>query len=564
MRGIRLEGTALALMLTTAACGSALSDRDQLAAAESLPAGQLLLATGGSTGLYSAAEGKRFLGSVYPFDLSPDGSSVLAARSEQEPSGITRNTEVVAIDTTSEEEHVIVRAGARETLGLAQWSPDGSRVAYRLTTYEVDPSEIHPGERSTDTVCVRDISASESRCFEELREVLDVDWYPDGSSMLVAGGRGDEPVLRLDVETGATEVVIPPGGDEALRTELDRLGYGRPRQFVFPQWSPSGRYITTLVMLDGGNELYVPAVLSSAGEFVSLAEPSGEFPDAFAWAPDRDLLAYTQGEAPYRISELYVHDPAAATNRFLSTTEDEGPMIPRIDGLAWSPDGRWIAFSRPKGVRVVDVEGEQPARELDLRGTVVDWAPEHRPIPTAPTPTQSASTSSEEPPEESDEYIGFHPESRSEDGMIVMPLTFVDGSTGEVVAPSYLEIQDMSAAIYTARRADWVGWIERSISGMATLVVWLMMDLWRHMRDTTIIRSRFGREHLAIGSARILSMRSTTGSSRCEPVRASCRERKRRVGPARLWDGLQTMDSLCYQLRLLWCCRKPEGTKAPN
>jgi hypothetical protein len=131
--------------------------------------------------------------------------------------------------------------------------------------------------------------------------------------------------------------------------------------------------------------MYVPAVFTSNGEFVSLGTASGEFPNAFGWAPDDDLLAYTVGEAPYRITDVYVHDPTTSRDRFLSTTDDEGPGIPAIGGLAWSPDGRWIAFSRPQGVRLVDVEGKEPARELDLDGDVVDWAPE----PTKQNPAES-------------------------------------------------------------------------------------------------------------------------------------------------------------------------------
>lgn len=460
MRRIALGGASLALIVTTAACGPAASNGDHLAAA-GLSDGQLLLTKEGSAVLYSAARGERSLGNVYPWDLSPDGSNVLAVHSQAEPTGITRNTELVAIDTSSGAEHVIVRAGDRETLGPAEWSPDGSRFAYRLTTYGVDPSEIHPRGRSSDTVCVWDVSASEGRCFGEHREVLDIDWYPDGSSLLIAGGWKDEPVFRLDVDTGATAVAIPPGGDEALRGELDRLGYGRPRQFVAPQVSSSGRYIAALVMLEGGSELYVPAVLGSAGEFVSLAMPSGEFPDAFAWAPNRDLLAYTVGEAPYAITELYVHDPEAANDRFLSSTEDEGPGIPRIDGLAWSPDERWIVLSRPKGIRVVDVEGEGPARELDVRGTIVDWSPEQPSATANPSPSPMASSSAGRSDKESAEYVGFQPESRLENGEIVMPLTFVDGSSAEVVAPPDLGVQDMSAAIYTSAG---LGGVDRTIN----------------------------------------------------------------------------------------------------
>lgn len=186
MRAMSLGAAGIALLVTIAACGGPPPEREGLAAAERFPQGELLVAAGGSAALYSDARGKRSLGNVYPFDLSPDGSSVLAARSEQEPTGITRSTELLSIDTTSAAERVIVRAGDRETLGPARWSPDGSRIAYRRTTYEEDPSETHPGERATDIMCVRALSAAEGRCFDQPRPVYSFDWFPDGRSLLLA------------------------------------------------------------------------------------------------------------------------------------------------------------------------------------------------------------------------------------------------------------------------------------------------------------------------------------------------------------------------------------------
>lgn len=347
MKTTSLAAAGFALLVSIAGCNESPLERDGPSIPSGFPLGELLVARGDSPALYSAARGERSLENVHPFDQSSEDSSVLAARFEQEPTGFSRATALVQIDATSLEERVLVRAGDRESLGPASWSPDGSQIAYRLTTYEVDPFEVHPREQSTDTMCVRPISSSASRCYDQPRRVYSFDWSPDGN--LLVAGPGREAVVRLDIASGATTSLISPGGDEALGAALERSGCGRAQQFVLPQWSASGRYVAALVSLDGGSRSYVPAVFTSKGRFVSLAKASGEFPDAFGWAPERDLLAYTVGEAPHRITELYVHDPVTATDRFLSSTGDEGPVIPRIDGLAWSPDGAWIAFSRPQG-----------------------------------------------------------------------------------------------------------------------------------------------------------------------------------------------------------------------
>lgn len=72
-------------------------------------------------------------------------------------------------------------------------------------------------------------------------------------------------------------------------------------------------------------------------------------------------------------------------------------------------------------------------------------------VPTATeSPTASASTPTEQPTRKSSKYVGFQPKSRREGGQVVMPITFVDGSSGEIVAPPELGVQEMATAIYTS------------------------------------------------------------------------------------------------------------------
>lgn len=74
------------------------------------------------------------------------------------------------------------------------------------------------------------------------------------------------------------------------------------------------------------------------------------------------------------------------------------------------------------------------------------------PLSVVGAPSEAPSGSPTPTPEETEEtrYVGFRPKSSIEGGMVMMPLVFVDGSSGEVVAPADLGIQKMSAAIYTA------------------------------------------------------------------------------------------------------------------
>jgi hypothetical protein len=87
-------------------------------------------------------------GDLAGLELSPDGNGVLAARFVREPTGITRHVELVTVAIHSGEMETIGAAAPREDVAPAVWSPDGTQVAYRSTTYERDPSRTSSRSRS--------------------------------------------------------------------------------------------------------------------------------------------------------------------------------------------------------------------------------------------------------------------------------------------------------------------------------------------------------------------------------------------------------------------------------
>ncbi len=82
---------------------------------------------------------------IVAYDVSPDGTKILAASYVTEPTHYTREDQLLTIDTLSGERTTLVRASPTEDLGPALWSPDGGEVAYRLSTLSVDPATEHPG-----------------------------------------------------------------------------------------------------------------------------------------------------------------------------------------------------------------------------------------------------------------------------------------------------------------------------------------------------------------------------------------------------------------------------------
>jgi hypothetical protein len=107
-------------------------------------------------------------------------------------------------------------------------------------------------------------------------------------------------------------------------------------------------------------------VFDLEGNFVAMGRPSREAPTESAWSPIDDVLAYTRGDPPYQIDEVYLLDPETGDDRRLLLT----PGLTVARSLAWSPSGRWLAVGlwgpARRLVRVLDVTDETPFRDLEL------------------------------------------------------------------------------------------------------------------------------------------------------------------------------------------------------
>lgn len=135
-------------------------------------------------------------------------------------------------------------------------------------------------------------------------------------------------------------------------------------------------------------------------------------------------------------------------------------LPPEADPAAWALSHGYRASWETQGVTVFGSSDESHrivylywhAGDVD---SWVEWNSENQTVEdvrSAIDKIVSQQLRNPYPGESSDEekYVGFYPQSHVEDGRTVMPLTFVDGSSAEVVAPPDLGIQEMSASIYTA------------------------------------------------------------------------------------------------------------------
>lgn len=334
------------------------------------PEGKLLLYTNDGPVILSHAEDRptslqRPGETIWAADLSSDGAEVLALSFQREPTGITREPRilVIAVDTTNR--RTVVRVGPRGDLGPALWSPDGARIAYRLTVYGVDPARIHPfhhGQRTS--LCTVDLRTELTRCFSGLGRVDGFGWSPDGQT-LVVDVVGPRPLWKLDRASGRRSVLVSPRG-----RWIERAGLSEPVTFTSPGWSPSGRYVSAWVN-------NTPIVFHADGRLAAVGRHSREFTEALGWSPTEDVFAYARGDPP-QFTEIRLLDPRTGEDRRLVSAEG----YPYITGLVWSLSGRWLAVLRwqssfKQRIDVIDVTGDQPPITTERADSpvLVDWGP---------------------------------------------------------------------------------------------------------------------------------------------------------------------------------------------
>jgi WD40 repeat protein len=334
------------------------------------PEGKLLLYTNDGPVILSHAEDhptplQRPGETIWAADLSPDGAEALALPFQREPTGITREPRILILDLDTTDRRTVVRVGPRGDLGPAVWSPDGERIAYRVTVYGVDPAKIHPfGHGQRTSLCTLDLETELTRCFSGLGGVDGFGWSPNGQTLAV-DVVGSRPLWLLDPASGGRSVLVSPRGGW-----IERAGLSAPVTFTSPGWSSSGRYISAWVN-------NTPVLFHADGRLAAVGRHSGEFTEALGWSPTEDVFGYARGDPPH-FTEIRLLDPRTGGERRLISTRG----YPFITGLVWSPSGRWLAVLRWRSdfkqhIDVIDVIGGQPPITAERADSpvLVDWGP---------------------------------------------------------------------------------------------------------------------------------------------------------------------------------------------
>jgi dipeptidyl aminopeptidase/acylaminoacyl peptidase len=185
-----------------------------------------------------------------------------------------------------------------------------------------------------------------------LRTIVDVKISPDAS---VVAFVVSTPSLEKD-EHEAVLYVVPAGGGVPARLAENARILNVPLPAPKLRWSPDGTTIAFLAF--SGERPQVFAVAAAGGEARAVTKaPEGV--SAFEWSPDGKSLAYltrdpmSPDEEQQRKDKsfvIHVDAPERATRLWVQAIDGARAQVLTppghyVDSLAWSPDGREIAYS---------------------------------------------------------------------------------------------------------------------------------------------------------------------------------------------------------------------------
>ena len=256
-----------------------------------LPApGRLLVLTAEGPWIVQTDGSKRLLGRYEDAVWSPRGLFI----------GATRGRTLVALQPNGRVRWTISHRG---TLSQPRWSPSGFRIAYR----NGDALRVVAGDGTSD------------RLLEPSAGEAVPSWQPGSRHVLAFADReGRINIVNTDTGSGVlagTHVAAPA------------------RELA---WSSDG---TRLFALAGDRiEVHNPAGRRTE----TIPTPGGQTASSLAPAPEGQQLAFTAFDARTGTSSVLLADIAGPGEpRALFTGEG------RFDGLAWSPDGRWLLVGWP-------------------------------------------------------------------------------------------------------------------------------------------------------------------------------------------------------------------------
>ena len=170
-----------------------------------------------------------------------------------------------------------------------------------------------------------DLAVARGGLREVGKEVVDFGIAPDGSRA-VFGARGD--VFTVPAKHGNTRnLTNTPGVHERAAT-----------------WSPDGKWIAYISDASGEDEIYIMAQ-NGAAAAVQLTTGGDTYKYRPLWSPDSQRLLWSDKKQRLQMVEM----KTKAVTLVAQATAWE------ISDYQWSPDGQWIAFTKPEERRMAQI-----------------------------------------------------------------------------------------------------------------------------------------------------------------------------------------------------------------
>ena len=202
------------------------------------------------------------------------------------------------------------------------WSPDGSRIAYRVNPPRSDRGDLWVMD--ADGAAKRNLTRSPGTA----------EWSPAWSPA------GDRIAYFSSVEGGDVWTMRPDG--------TDRRNLTRGSSFLseYPTWSPDGARIAFNDHRDGNFEIYAMAADGSGQTNLTNNRASDEWP---SWSPDGSKIAFRSQRDGN--GEIYVMnaDGSEPVNVTRTPSHEDFP--------AWTPDGRLGFVCQDGGLCVANADG---------------------------------------------------------------------------------------------------------------------------------------------------------------------------------------------------------------
>ena len=260
-------------------------------------------------------------------EISPDGEWILYTVTTTDVTADRRNADIWRVKWDGSQRTQLTFTNENEN--APRWSPDGKYISFLSS---------RPGPARGTQVWVLDRSGGEARQLTQLRGGLtSYDWSPDSTRLVIVRRHGDD---------SADETPEPEGrGGAAATRNLKPIVIDK---YQFKRDGPT--YLTG----NARNRIFIYDIATQKADLLtSDQDANGGYDESEpAWSPDGSRIAFVSNHDENwdrtRNADVFVVNakPGSSSRRLTTFAGMDGS-----GGLAWSPDGKLIAYgqgSEPK------------------------------------------------------------------------------------------------------------------------------------------------------------------------------------------------------------------------